>query len=231
MENFKLTSENYNAFSLLLSILLQKVLDTNALIFDKQNDWHNSHPFYRVHGYNGIQVSQVMGIYLMFNKEFLNKFDTIVEIGTYNGGLSSWVYDNKTEDCTFVTYDIDINLRASNINGKIDTRIQDCFSENAFNDIVTMIENGGKTLVLCDGGNKPKEFNEFSKYLKSGDHIMCHDYCKDETNYNYVALFWQWPYSIETFYKDIEEAVNNNDLEPYKHDTWEFFLWGSYIKK
>lgn len=231
MNNIKLNSDSYNTFSILLNILSNNVLNAPDIQIGVQNNWHSSHPFYRIHGYKGIQVSQVMGIYLMFNKDFLSKFDTIIEIGTYNGGLSTWVFDNKQETAKFVTYDIDITVRAPNLNPMIDSRLGDCFSESTFNDIIKMIKSNGKCLVLCDGGNKPKEFNEFSKYLKSGDHIMCHDYCKDENNHQFITSYWQWPYHVDTFYENIENSITENNLEPYMHDSWQFFLWGSYIKK
>ncbi len=34
----------------------------------------------------------------------------------------------------------------------------------------------GPTLVLCDGGDKPREFRTFAAYLKPGDVIAAHDY-------------------------------------------------------
>jgi cephalosporin hydroxylase len=229
-QEINLNSDTYHVFTSMLQLMMQYVSDNNNIILDRQNNWHDSHPYYRIHFYKNIQVSQAMGIYLMFNKYFLSKFDTIIEIGTYNGGLSTWLFDNKKEGAKFVTYDIDIKVRSKHLNKEIDARIEDCFSETTFNDIVNMIETGGRCLVLCDGGDKPKEFIEFSKYLKSGDHIMCHDYCKNENGHNLATTFWQWPYHIDTFYNMIETSVIENGISPYNHDTWEFFLWGSYIK-
>ena len=229
--DLRLIPYSYNSFSILLNILCGKILDTPDIRFGYQNNWYKSYPFYRTHYYKNIQVSQVMGIYFMFDKNFLSKFDTIIEIGTYNGGLSSWIFDNKNKDAKFVTYDIDVTVKSEKLNPKIDSRLEDCFSESTFKDIINFIKSDGKCLVLCDGGNKPKEFNEFSKYLKSGDHIMCHDYCKDKSQHNFSKTYWQWPYHADTFYEDIENSISKNNLEPYMHDNWQFFLWGSYVKK
>ena len=44
----------------------------------------------------------------------------------------------------------------------------------------------GKTIVLCDGGDKPREFKTFSKYLKKGDLILGHDFSRNKD---------KWPYS------------------------------------
>jgi hypothetical protein len=228
--HLKINQDSYTTFSVLLEFLIKNILENSDIHLHNQNNWHESHPFYRIHTYKNIQLSQVMGIYLMFNTEFLSKFDTIIEIGTYNGGLSTWLVDNKNQNTKFVTYDIDSSVTSPYLSKTIDNRLEDCFNESTFNDIIEMIQGNGKCLVLCDGGNKPKEFGEFSKYLKSGDHIMCHDYCKDNSNHQFATSFWQWPYHIDTFYKDIEEHIINNELEPYNHDAWQFFLWGSYIK-
>ena len=54
-----------------------------------------------------------------------------------------------------------------------------------FKDLVTnMILNGGKTLVLCDGGNKINEFNFYSDFIKNGDIIMAHDYSESTEFFN-----------------------------------------------
>ncbi len=231
MKQIHLSTDIYNNFSHLLEVITHHVLGNENIVFDAPNYWYTNYPSYRLHSYKGIQVSQVLGIYLMLNKSFLSKFDSIIEIGTYNGGLSTWIYDNKNEKTKFITYDIDLSVRSSILNPQIDARLEDCFSEKTFNDITNIIAQDGKCLILCDGGDKPKEFNEFSKYLKSGDHIMCHDYCKDESAHEFVKQLWQWPYHVDTFYKDIENTIMENNLEPFDHDGWHFFLWGSYIKK
>ena len=65
----------------------------------------------------------------------------------------------------------------------------DIIVENVFNDdytnkvsskIIDFIQEEGKTIVLCDGGNKIKEFNLLAKYIKSGDIIMAHDYASTD---------------------------------------------------
>jgi hypothetical protein len=51
----------------------------------------------------------------------------------------------------------------------------DIFSEQAFNIIQDNI-NKYKTLIICDGGNKPLEIATYSQILESGDIIMPHDF-------------------------------------------------------
>lgn len=49
--------------------------------------------------------------------------------------------------------------------------------------VESFIKREGTTLILCDGGSKINEFNILSKYLKSGDIIMAHDYVDTKENF------------------------------------------------
>lgn len=208
---------------------------SDKIAFTPITNWHSSHPYYRLNIYDGIQISQVLGIYMAFNKDWLSKFDNIVEIGSYNGGLSSYLYDNRKDGAFFVSYDIvpEINQAKLEKNREeIDFRIGDCFDPKVYEDIKSHIERPGRTLMICDGGNKTQEFIEFSKYLKSGDIIILHDY-KDES---YEELFyeakdyWQWPYLFECSYDSIKQAVADNGLEKLEYEKFLFYLWGVFIK-
>ncbi len=222
-----LKEANFNAA--MLNILLQQTI-SDKINFSHITEWHESHPYLRLNIYNGIQMSQVLGVYLALNPHYIYEFDNIIEIGTYNGGLTSWLYDNKNPKAMVVSYDIDGTINHTN-RTDIDFRVEDCFEEKAFNDIISYIQRPGKTLVVCDGGDKPKEFNTFSEYLKSGDIIIAHDYSKNSEYWRFVTDYWQWPYAADTTYDSIKEAVIKNGLEPYRDDEFNFYLWTSYIKK
>ena len=227
MQDINQIKSDFNA--LMLNALLQQSM-SNKIQFSHITGWHRSHPYLRLNIYNGIQMSQVLGIYLALNPNYISEFDNIIEIGTYNGGLTSWLYDNKNPNAMVVSYDIDGKINQTK-RIDIDFRIQDCFEEKAFNDIVSYIQRPGKTLVVCDGGDKPKEFNSFSKYLKSGDVIIAHDYSANTEYWNFATNYWQWPYEADTTYDSIKEAVIENGLEPYRDSEFNFYLWTSYIKK
>jgi hypothetical protein len=211
----------------MLNILLQQTI-SDKITFSEITNWHKSHPYLRLNYYNGIQMSQVLGIYVGLNPDYISTFQNIVEIGTYNGGLSSWVFDNSS--AKLISYDIDGTINHTN-REDIDFRVESCFDEKPMQDIIQLIQSEGRTLVLCDGGDKPKEFNTFSKYLKSGDVIMAHDYCESETEWKEKTDYWQWPYEADTFPHSIEEGITENNLEPYKYNEMKFLLWASYIKK
>jgi hypothetical protein len=218
---------DFNA--IMLNILLQKTI-SDKINFSNIMPWHQSHPYLRLNYYNGIQMSQVLGVYLVLSPDFIQQFDTIVEIGTYNGGLTSYLYDMKKENAKLVSYDIDGKINHTK-RTDIDFRVEDCFEEKAFNDIVEMIASPGRVLLICDGGDKPKEFNTFSKFLKSNDIIMAHDYKVDDAHWREATDYWQWPYEFDTTYDMIKEGVEENDLKPYKNEQFNFYLWTAYIKK
>jgi hypothetical protein len=221
--------ENYDFNAVMLNALLQNTM-TPKIQFTEITRWHESHPYLRLNMYNEIQMSQVLGVYLALNPNYIFEFDNIIEIGTYNGGLTSWLYDNKNPNAIVVSYDIDGTV---NHTGRtdIDFRVEDCFEKTTFNDIISYIKRPGRTLVVCDGGDKPKEFNTFSEYLKSGDVIIAHDYSVSPEHWKFITDYWQWPYEYDTTYDSIKDSIIKNELEPYKDKEFNFYLWTSYIKK
>jgi hypothetical protein len=218
--------DEYNFYAQMLNYLLIEDSSVN-ISFSEVTNWHSSHPYYRLNFYNNIQISQVLGIYLFFNKDYLNQFDNIIEIGSYNGGLSSYLFDTKRKDTFFISYDIDQSLNQSN---RIDISfvIKDCFE--AKDEIKNFIGREGRTLVICDGGHKTKEFNLFSNYLKYNDVIILHDYKQDEESWKEYTNYWQWPYGHECSYEEVKEAITLNGLKEYFNKKANFYLWGSYIK-
>ena len=219
--------EQFDFAAYQLNLLLQKTI-SDKITFSEITNWHPSHPYLRLNYYNRIQMSQCLGIYVGLNPDFLSTFKNVVEIGTYNGGLTSWVFDNT--DAKLISYDIDGTINHTN-RTDIDFRVDDCFKEQAFKDIIELIQSEGRTLVLCDGGDKPKEFNTFSKYLKQGDVIMAHDYSESNEEWLEKTNYWQWPYEADTHPHSIENGIKENNLEPYKYEEMKFLLWASYIKK
>lgn len=220
----------HDFFAHSLSYLLRNSYQKDIAYTNAPGWYKDTFPEYRLNFYKRIQVSQVLGIYLAFNPDFLKQFSTIIEIGTYNGGFTSWLADNKNSDTKLVSYDIDGTINTSN-RSDIDFRVEDCFSNQAFLDIVNLICNPGKTLVLCDGGDKPKEFNEFAKHIKSGDVIMAHDYCGDKKTWDAATKFWHWPYNHDTLYENIKDTIEKEGLLPFKNTEFNFFLWTSYTKQ
>jgi cephalosporin hydroxylase len=121
------------------------------------------------------------------------RFDNVIEIGTAFGGLCLFLYERSQEyNYNFLSFDIADRIGIENLNIE-NRKIMDVFCDEAVVLIKDRIKEG-KTLILCDGGNKIAEFNYFSKLLKSGDFIMAHDYAESSEyfNCNIKDVYWNW---------------------------------------
>lgn len=160
----------------------------------------------------------------------LGDFDTIIEIGYHRGALSRWLNQNKAAATTLVCYDIDDSNREVFDQG-LDFRIGDCFSQSTMTEIQGLITNGGKTLVLCDGGEKNREFATYAPLIKSGDVIMCHDYydeTKPEVYQTFAGANWWSP--PESSLYGVQDAVDAAGLVPYNYDSFRSVIWGAFTK-
>lgn len=137
------------------------------------------------------------------------KFDNVVEIGTAFGGLYLFLCEKSVEyNYNFVSFDIVDRIQNENLKGR---KILNVFSDQSVDIIKTDISSG-KTLILCDGGNKIKEFNYFSELLKPGDYIMAHDYAEsiEYFNENINNVYWNW-----CEIKDIDISKSLEKLKKY----------------
>lgn len=163
------------------------------------------------------EMHQAPKIIDCFKKFLKNKnFDTIIEIGTAFGGLTMLLVDLNpfAKIHTFDVTDWSKNL----IDGAT-KHIGNVFFEEKEN-IVSMILEEKKILLICDGGDKPKEFNVFAPYLKSGDFIIAHDYEENTCN-------WEW---VEIRKTDIEDIVKECNLLPHMSDVMGEVAWACFEK-
>jgi hypothetical protein len=165
---------------------------------------------------------------------FLNEIKPkrILEIGTALGGFTSFLNYTckKLEiDCKILSYDIYDRGDSYNVmkqNG-IDVRVEDIFLENYSEvkpEIQDFIKSEGTTLVLCDGGDKIKEFNILSNFLKLGDFIMAHDYAENHQIFEEKINLniWNWHEISDT---DIEEACTRNNLAIHNKNMFDKVVW------
>ncbi len=147
-----------------------------------------------------------------------NKFDLVIEIGTDDGGLSMVLKDECDKiGAKFETYEIKedapkrLNSNKQFERRKIDIKVCDIFQEQSIKSVSEKIRDSGRVLFLCDGGNKKKEFNLYSKFLKPGDVIMAHDYAFDDSDFknNIKDKIWNWHEISEA---DISDACRENNL-------------------
>jgi 23S rRNA U2552 (ribose-2'-O)-methylase RlmE/FtsJ len=179
--------------------------------------------------YKNILLGQTPNIQNEF-KKILSVFNTIIEIGFHRGGLSLWLNDNKLNNTKLICYDITNEFLQVDKSENIDFRIKNCYLEENILEIKNEINRDGKTLVLCDGGDKNFEFITFSKFLKNGDVIMCHDYCETINEYLKIQNDINWNTNAKSFYDDIKKSISDNKLIPYNYTNFKNVLWGSFIK-
>jgi hypothetical protein len=137
---------------------------------------------------------------------------------------------NKNTYTNLVSYDTTFEWMETN-NKFIDFRLCDCFDPKIIQEIQSLINTNGKTLILCDGGDKIKEFNLYSTFLKTGDVIMCHDYAHSIDEYYSIISLIDWETSHESDFQSIQESIKINNLKPYHYDMFKHVLWGSFIKE
>ncbi len=187
--------------------------------------------------YLGTRIQQNPNVFTIFEEFFSrNQFDQVMEIGTGFGGLSMFLKDQSDKmGAKFITFEISeqkkMNLLANIefVNRNIDIRVGDIFNEDIIETIGDLISQYGRTLILCDGGNKIREFNIFSDFLKSGDVIMAHDFARDGETFEAEIkdTIWNW---LEIQERDIRDCCNKNNLEDYFDNKFEEIAWCCKIK-
>lgn len=160
----------------------------------------------------------------------------ILEIGTASGGFTEFlkfISDEENLNFDMISYDIAERPWYGQIIEKgIDIRIENVFNEDwteAKKEIIDFINEEGITVVLCDGGWKIGEFKVLSKYIKTGDFILAHDYAENEEVFSekIYKKIWNW---CEIKNSDILPYCIENNLEYYNKDLFEGAAWTCRIK-
>lgn len=151
---------------------------------------------------------------------------TIIEIGSLNGGFTTALGVHAWRiGCEIYSFDTcvapDENWKALAQFLRISFVNRDCFSLEGKSMISRMLQANGTTILMCDGGNKAAEFNEFAQGLKPGGIIAAHDHCKD-------GEFWV---CSEIKKEDVNETVDKCGLEPFMQESFDMAGWLVYRKK
>lgn len=168
-------------------------------------------------------------------KEFLlkEKFERILEIGTGLGGLIQFISDFSKEN-SINTEIMTLDIKPPNqtlISNRIQSLQMDVFNIQNISKLDSFLKTNKKLLILCDGGDKITEFNLFSKYIKSGDFIMAHDYA---ISYEYFEnniknkRKWDWCQIVEN---DIMGACKKFNLVDYTNINFVEEMWVCKTKK
>ncbi len=181
----------------------------------------------------GVHIAQIPETLLVFN-EFLQQetFDRVVEIGTSRGGLSiflslvCFMYEME-----FYTFDIEDRhqVRVGQLLRRLGSRYKrlNVFRDKGTAEIRSLIELEGRTLLLCDGGDKKREIQIFSPFLKVGDVIMGHDYFHSQKHFKQQD---RW-ISCELTWDDIEDSVAKHGLRQIYTSAFSSVFWACLMKE
>jgi len=197
-------------------------------VYKKCNLEHND----SISTYNGWAAQQNYKAFEVFHNFIQSvKPKKILEIGTSIGGFTQFLKytcDNLGLDTHIISLDIhEKHWYSDIIEMGVDLRLENIFLNN-FEDVPQeykdFIQGDGVTIVLCDGGDKVREFNLLSKFLKRGDYILGHDYAFnrqvfEESVYQKV---WNWHELSES---DILNCSQENNLVDYNREIFESVVW------
>lgn len=126
-----------------------------------------------------------------------NPVDAVFEIGTWNGGFSWWLYaQSLARDMYFQTYDAIVPERSIPAFYKVDVFAETKMLGQRFRAFEPCV-------VFCDGGNKPRELQTFSRELRDPKSlIMVHDWGTE-------MLPEDVPEGIEMVYRDLCEEIGS----------------------
>ena len=195
--------------------------------------------------YKGLSIEQNPNIIDVFNTLISNyKPSRILEIGTFHGGLTFIMRDlldaNELHNSDVLTYDVNSPIFMLHALGdkKITSKTKNLFSDSylEFNstdtrqELFDFINQEGRTIVLCDGGNKKNEFKLISSLLKIGDIIMAHDYSPNNEYFenNVRNKYWNW---LEIDDSDIDLSCVQYNLKPLMVDEFIKVAWVCKIKE
>jgi hypothetical protein len=71
-------------------------------------------------------------------------------------------------------------------------QVMDCFGEEFAKILRETIATSRGVLLLCDGGDKPRELAYFRNFLRPGDMIMAHDYQDEVQDADLECLAAHW---------------------------------------
>lgn len=120
--------------------------------------------------------------------------DRILEIGTAAGGLALLLRD-LCPGTPIRTYDVRTSPHVDQlVAAGIDARTADALSPEVAGEVTEYVQGEGRTLIICDGGDKPAEVRYFAGLAKPGDVIMAHDYARDREYFDREmrGKRWNW---------------------------------------
>lgn len=157
------------------------------------------------------------------------KFDTVIELGTYHGGLTL-ILSDIIEDIGLTTklITVDNQIYRDDVIQRLQKSKVTFLLLDLNNDLDQIVKYiSGRTLVLCDA-NKANEFNIIAKYLSPSDYIGVHDYAEDEKSWDKLSkdTWGYWLCNINDL-----ELEENSLYKAKEYDEFTDIVWGLFQKK
>jgi cephalosporin hydroxylase len=182
--------------------------------------------FFEYRGVSAHQNEHVASVFRALFRTF--KPVRVLEIGTAAGGLTLLLSDlldeagcAKTPIWTVDPMPMPRPYLAAAMINYIEA---DAFEPNLLGCLQGYVAEPGPTLVLCDGGDKRREFRTFAPHLKSGDIIMAHDYAPTMEYFQGVMFdqHWNW---LEITEFDVQPVSKAQKLIPHMQDEFQRVAW------
>jgi cephalosporin hydroxylase len=105
----------------------------------------------------------------------------VLEIGVEHGGLAAYLaaYCHATKACTYRGIDITLNALDWHVRTDMGEAIleRDAWSDATVAEVRAWLAAvPAPALIICDGGDKPKELKLYAPLLRTGDVLIGHDY-------------------------------------------------------
>lgn len=159
---------------------------------------------------------------------FLKAVDpkTIVELGTGNAAFTYWTASLVPTAVVWTFDNRDIKVKSvENVNQSF----CDIFSIVGSSLVVKALQSGGRTLLICDNGDKPREVRRFGPLLRKGDVLVVHDFGETKQLFlERIRATGRWKF-CECVEKDVKPLIDIYGFR--RHAMWEEMLqsvWGCY---
>lgn len=166
-------------------------------------------------------------------------FSEVYEIGTHKAGLTLLLAMCAHRDTLIHSFDIDdlVKPDTRSLLSRVGVFLHkaDVFSPNTEKYLSDLIDSRqcehlkARKLIVCDGGNKIREFNTFAKAMHTGDVIMAHDYFDSKEAFEKAkeAGIWNWH---EIAFSDIEGTCHKEKIRPITEIPFHDAAWFCGIK-
>lgn len=151
----------------------------------------------------------------------------IIELGTWNGGFTcALALHAHMIGAPVITHDVMLpDERIAPIARALGVEFVTGDMWPRAPEIGHLIASPGVTFVLCDGGNKLRELDEFAPFCKTGDVIATHDYdAAHEVDPARPSLDRWWPWS-EITQQVAQPIADKHGLRPWLQDHFDMAGW------